>query len=277
MNLKRFSLFSILLTLPLTSCGANSDNVHVLKNGELNVLSELTYDNVYVEATYSYMKNMLQGQENFIFYLTSNTCSHCLEFKSKMLEYVKASHSLVVKMEVYLEDEKTPNPEFEQFYNNYKEQFFVNGEINTPQVYVANGENVATFVPSSRYSTATMFKTAMNDYVYTCNVSTFSTLKAYNDFKSKHLNDGFLTILIERSNQNLIKIYKNQIDQLIKNSKKDIALVEINDNNKNDFYSLFELQDLNYPFGNYQKNDITDRYTFNSNENEGINFLKKYI
>ncbi|MCQ2793593.1 MAG: hypothetical protein MJ221_04200 [Bacilli bacterium] len=274
----RFLINLSILPLCLSSCGANPNNPHITKNGNLTYLSEITEENAYFNGSFEYVSQMIDSEDYFIFYLTSSECSHCVEFKNKMLDYVKETKASVIKMDIikYNDDDTIGyTADFEKFYKTYGDYFFINGEVLTPQVYIAHGKNVATKVPSSRYSTSSMFKGAMNDYVYLDNVMTFSKASSYNEFIKN--NKEVMTILLKREYLGSNDIYKYAIKDLIHVSKTQVALVEIDEFNETEFCELFKLESITSPLGYYQNGEEKENYTFTTNINEGKAFLNKYL
>lgn len=270
----------IMLTLSVTSCGENNNNPIIHRNGDLLSLSEITYDNAFVNATAELLGNMLSANEPFLFYVTSSECSHCYDFQSVILDYVKSTKNIVLKLDVYEEDingDPVYTNDFQNIYDEYKDYFFVNGQLLTPSVFVTNGFNFATSIPSSRFANSGMFSRAMNDYVRYSNVYSISSLEGSNTFDSKHNNSESMTILIDRSNKELMTTYNLQIQEITDSSSFDIALVDINSSSKDDLLKKYELESLDRPMAIYKNGSKIDKYIFNSEIDSGKEFLKQYI
>lgn len=270
----------IMLTLSVTSCGENSNNPIIHRNGDLLSLSEITYDNAFVNATAELLGNMLSANEPFLFYVTSSECSHCYDFESVILDYVKSTKNYVLKLEVY-EDDTNGDPiyteEFKNIYDEYKNYFFVNGQLLTPSVFVTNGFNFATSIPSSRFANSGMFSRAMNDYIKYSNVYAISSIEGNDSFNIKHDDAESMTILIDRSNKELMTTYNLQIQEITDSSSFDIALVDINGSNKDELLKKYELDSLDRPIAIYKNGSNFDKYIFNSKIDSGKEFLKQYI
>ncbi len=256
-----------ILASTLTSCGQNKDNPHILKNGDLETMEEITDDNAFVNGTFSYLDTMLEANESFIFYLMQDECSACKEFKDKMLSFIQSSHSLVVRMNISTNEE-----DFLKLGNKYQEQFFYNNQIATPKVYVVRNKESVIAVPNSRYSTATMFKNAMNDYIYNTNVYTFSSFENYLKFADKE--DDLLTIVVDYTKKDTVELYKAMIEEKIKSSNKKVALIQI-DNEESEFISKFDIEDTNYPLG--IRKATNERFTFSIDEEKNESFLNSYL
>ncbi len=256
----------VLLASLLSSCGQNQNNPHILKNGDLEYIDEINDDNAFINGTYSYLEMMLEANESFIFYLMQDECIGCKDFKDKMLSFIQSTHSLVVRMNI------TNNDEFEEFTNKYHDQFFYKNVITTPQVYVVSNKESVIAVPSSRYSTATMFKGAMNDYIYNSNVYTFSTYQSYANFLEKE--DDLLTIIVDYTKKETIELYKSVIEQKIKATSKKVALIQILSEDS-EFLTKLEITDSTYPLG--IRKATNERVTFKVNDENCKQFLDTYL
>ena len=266
---KRQYLLSLIATLAstLTSCGQSKENPHILKNGDLEIVDEITDDNAFINGTFSYLDMMLEANESFIFYLMQDECIACKEFKDKMLSFVQSTHSLVVKMNI-----SNSEGDFLKLGNKYQEQFFYNNQVATPKVYVVRNKESVIAVPNSRYSTSTMFKNAMNDYIFNTNVYTFSSFENYSKFLDKE--DDLLTIVVDYTKKDTVELYKAMIEEKIKASNKKVALIQIDDE-ESEFISKFEIEDTTYPLG--IRKATNERFTFTIDEEKNESFLNSYL
>ena len=255
------SIFSFIRLLAISGCAKDS-NPRVLKNGDLLAIGELTYEHAFRDVSANDMEILLKSNETFVFYLTSSECHSCYEFQEKIMNYVSSNNALVYRMDLYEQKD-----EFNKFAEKYHDYFFYDNSIATPQVYIAKGEAVATKVPYSRYSTSTMFKNAMKDYINQSNVYSFKSSSAYNKYILD--KEEYMTIVIDRSNASVMNLYNSEISEIIKRSKKDVFLFEISEG---DNLGL----ELTSPVGFYHSKSEDIQYIFSDNQSENKTFLNKY-
>ena len=266
-------IFLLLTTITLTSCGQNNKNPHILRNGDLFNENDISIKNAFNEIKSEEVISLIKNEENSLLYIYQNECQSCNIFKPIILDYISSTHNLVNTMNV------TNNiDEISKLLNSdYGPVFFPHGssDIVTPRLFIV-GENIATMFPiSSRGENKLMFKNAMNDYVYDSNVYSFVKLDKYKEMINS--NENLLTILINRSNESLMRIYKSQIKSSIFDSNKDVALLDISKFNQDDIFSFFNIDSLDYPYGVFVNNKIKESHYFTPNSvNEGLNFLNNY-
>ena len=275
-----------ILPLLLTSCGEDSSNPHIYKNGDLLLNSEITFENSLRETTADEVISLMNQNENFCLYFYQTECSHCQDFKPKLVDYVKNTSTLFYSMNIAGEtiisegDERAYlSEEFAKLIqSDYGKLFFpVFSYISTPAIFIASGDGVPQKISNSRISTTLMFTNAMNEEAYTSSVYSFKNYDAYLKFKDSHLKEGFLSFLIDRSLASSTQTYINEIQSQILNSSKDIALVELNEVNKESFYNYFSIDSFAFPIGIYQKNEIRDEKVFYANAMENQEFLDLYL
>ena len=249
----------IMLALSLTSCaGKNSDKV-VAINGDLFSLNEITYENACYDVNFTEMNTLINSGEKFVFYLTSSQCSHFSEFQDKIANYIKKTNTMVYRMDIIDKSGETYSTEFEQLFEAYKEYFFINDQVLTPQVYIVEGKKVAEQVPASRYAQKWMFKRAMSEYVRTGKVYSFKDENAFNKFKEERTKKEYFTIYTDKSSE----LY-SRYSSVLKGAKKDVAV----------------LDSLLGP-GMYATHHLADgsieEYTFSENQAENDTFINKCL
>lgn len=260
-------LFSIalLIALSLSSCGENIEKVYINKNGELYSLDEVNDNNAYKIGSFEYIDNLIEKEESFIFYFMQNNCQSCEEFKDVMLSYVKETLSFVVKVNL-----SEQNDLAYKLHEKYSSTLLLE---DTPRVYLIESKENMTLIPQSMYSSSLLFNKAMNDRLTTSNVYTFSTLESYKSFFEKE--DDLLTIFLDSYDSSANKRYKEIIKDVIQNSDKKTALVELDSNNLEQFKKEYSLTDLSSPIG-YRKKD-NKWHTFSLNNKESSDFLATYL
>ncbi len=275
MQKKIYPLITTFFTLIMSSCSPNFNNTHILRNGELLVEDEINDDNAYKEGTFSYIDSLMKAKDSFILYLVQDECSACANFKDKMLDYVKESKNLVVRISANVKSNYgyDENEEFSKLIKNYKDIFFINNEFVTPSVYVVNKGESAIKVPNSRYSTSIMFKNAMNDYVYPNSIYAFTDVTKYNAFLNKE--DDLLTIAVDYTNSAATYLYQNYIYQYVDSVNKKIALIQINETNKNAFLEALNIEDITYPLGFQKKDNLS--YIFQADGANNKEFIDNYL
>ena len=213
----------ILISLSLTSCSGASPDKVVSINGDLLLLrdNEINYDNAFRDVNLKELNNLILSNEKFVFYLTSSECSHCLEFQDKIVDYIQKTRTMVCRMDIIDEDKKTYSDEFIEFFAVYKDYFFVNEKVLTPQVYVVEGKKVAQQVPSSRYAQKWMFKRAMKDYVETGHLYSFTNNDAYEKFRNERENKEYFTIYADKTCS-----YYIEYNSVLREAKRDVAIIE---------------------------------------------------
>ena len=258
MKTRRLFPTMIMLALSLTSCAGKNAEKIVAINGDLLSQSEITYENSCKDVTFSEMDTLIKSNEKFVFYLTSSICSHCEEFKDKITAYVKDTSTMVYRMDIIAPDHESYSPEFIALREAYKEYFFINDQVATPQIFIVEGEKVADQVPASRYAQKWMFKRAMKDYVRTTNIYSFSSMVTYQEFEKTRTDKEYITFNADK-NSDLYRTYY----PTIKKSKKDIAIVPIDEGVMIATY--------------HAKDGATNTYTFSYNHAENEAFLNQYL
>lgn len=270
-------LTMIMLTLSLSSCGGKIKPEKVVSiNGDLLLMDEINYENCCYDVSFAEFDSLIKSNEKFVFYLTSSLCSHCEEFKDKMINFVDKTDTLVYRMDIIAEDKKGYSPEFELFLENYKQYFFVNEEIYTPAVYIVEGEKVADYVPSTRYNYKWMFKNAMKDYVQTGKNYSFSGVEAYKKFADARWKNSYMSIVIDRQDEEKRNLYSKYLS-IIKASSLDVAIIDINSNNKEAFANYLNFIDIDSLTAFYSNASDKDVYVFSNNDEENKAFLNKYL
>ncbi len=259
MKTKRVFPALIMLALSLTSCSGNNADKVVAINGDLLSLSEITYDNAFYDVNFTEMDTLIKSNEKFVFYLTSSQCSHCLEFQDKIVSYIEKTHTMIYRMDIIDESKETYSTEFEQFFDAYKEFFFINEQVLTPQVYIVEGKKVADQVPASRYAQKWMFKRAMKDYVQTGKVYSFKQEEAYNKFKEEREGKEYFTFFTDKSNE----LYAHYTTTL-RGAKKDVAILD-------------SLLGPGMYAEHHLANGEIEKYTFSDNQVENDAFINKCL
>lgn len=266
-------IFLLLTVIALTSCGQNNKNPHILRNGDLFNENDISINNAFNEIKGEEVLSLIKNEENSLLYIYQDECQSCNIFKPIILDYISTTHNLVNTMNV------TNNiDEVSKLLNSdYGPVFFPHGssDIVTPRLFII-GENIATMFPiSSRGENKLMFKNAMNDYVFDSNVYSFINLNKYKEMVNN--NDKLLTVLIDRSNESLMRIYKSQIKSSIFDSNKDVALLDVSKFSRNDVLTYFNIESLEYPYSFYKLNNKKESHYFTPNSvNEGLSFLNNY-
>lgn len=270
-------LTMIMLTLSLSSC---TGKVHAEKvvsmNGDLLSLEEINYDNCCYDVSFSEMQALMKSNEKFVFYLTSSQCSHCKEFQDKMTNFVQKTSTLVYRMDIIDKSQQKYSEEFEQLRETYKDYFFINDEVYTPAVYIVEGEKVADYVPSTRYNYKWMFKNAMKDYVQTGKNYSFSSVEAYKKFADARWKNSYMSIVIDRQDEEKRNLYSKYLS-IIKASSLDVAIIDINSNNKEAFANYLNFIDIHSLTAFYSNASDKDVYKFSENDAENKEFLNKYL
>lgn len=271
MKMSKAILPLIMITLSLTGCSSKRSLLkRVAKNGDLISLNEINYENSMVDVSFEKIDKLINSEEKFVFYLMSKECHACVDFKDVITSYVQDTNTLVYRMDILGDDESyNLSPDFQAFYDKYDEYFFINHKIQTPQVYVVKGVNVAEQVPFSRYAQKWMFKKAMSEYVKAEKFTTFTSVDSYNKFIELNANKKYITLLVDENNVEAWDLYKKYVSDF-KSSNYEVACIYLNDTNKAAFTEMFGEQTF-YAKYTYKDNVI------DANKDNIEEFIKKYL
>lgn len=248
----------IMLALSLTSCAGKSVEKIVAINGDLLSQSEITYENACRDVSFLEMDTLIKSNEKFVFYLTSSLCSHCEEFKDKITSYVKDTSTMIYRMDIIASDHESYSPEFIALRDAYKDYFFINDQVATPQIFIVEGQKVADQIPASRYAQKWMFKRAMKDYVRTANIYSFSSMLTYQEFEKTRTDKEYVTFNVDKSSDLYQTYYPS-----IKTANKEVAIVPIDEGVMIATY--------------HAKDGSTITYSFSYNHAENEAFINQYL
>ncbi len=265
---RRTFLFLNLLPLLLSSCGQNTNNVHILRNGDVYKKEISSFDDALVETTYEEISSLIENEEGSLLLIHQNECHYCIEKQPYFIDLVKNTSSLIYSINI----DKSPN-EFEKLLGS--EIFDALAFQGTPSFYVL-GSNIAKRVPNLRIGGSLMLQNAMNDYVYYSNVYAFTSIEKYNEMLNDFLDEGLVTILMDRSNIELMRTYNTFIKEKIYNSNNKVALIDINRFDKEIIKNEFNIESLTLPIGIYSKNKTRITYEFSPTK-DNSEFLLNYL
>lgn len=228
--------FALLSSLPLiiSGCFGYSGSVNAIKNGDI-ASSDISSDNAYRYVDFKTLDNLIKSNSEFIFYLSSTTCTSCQEFEPIMVNYIQNTHQLVYKMNA-----DTQFEDFQQLYNTYADYF--NGLSYTPGIYIF-GDGAGSYqISNSRISNLNMFTTAMKEKVYESNVysiSNFSSLDSYLGMQ----NRSYL-LFYDRSNSEYANYYNSYLKESVNKFDKNIIIVELSQFSDKDLESVKSLLNI---------------------------------
>ena len=119
-----------------------------------------------------------------------------------------------------------------------------------------------------------MFKKAMKDYVETSKNYSFTSIDSYKKFTQER--DSYMTIVIERGDETKRDLYSKYLS-LIKASTKEIAIIDLNEKNKESFKEYLSFIDIDSLTAFYSYSSEKDVYEFSENDAENKEFLNKYL
>lgn len=260
--MKKRNILLSLLPIILSSCGQNINNTHILRNGNLYNENIDEFENAIIHTSFENISSIIENEEGALLLLYSNECEPCTRLKPILKKYISNSKSMLYAIEVQQENEEIKKI----MQSEYSSLIFQNGVLSTPSMYVI-GENLITKIPNSRMENEIMLNNAMNDYVYYSNVYSFTNENKYISMVNDNKQNGFMSILIDRNKKDAMATYKNLIKNKIYNSKRDVALLDINDFDDKFIKDNFNIDNLIYPLGIYYSKDNITTHQFSPKEN----------
>lgn len=234
MKHKRPLLFISICPLLISGCFSYVGNVVAFKNGDI-AFGEINSNNAYRYVDYEMLDNLITSNSEFIFYLSSTTCSSCQEFEPIMVDYIKNSTQLVYKMNADKQQE-----DFEKLYNNYSDYF--NGLSYTPGIYIF-GDGVGGYqISNSRISNLNMFTTAMKEKLYESNVYSVSKYSVLDSYLSNH--EKSYVLFYDRSNKQYSEYYNSMLKEEVNQFKKELLVVELSLLTDEDLENVKNLLDI---------------------------------
>ena len=264
-----FSIMSI--SLLLAGCSKKIDPSKIVaRNGDLYALSDLTYENSLVDVSFEKMDYLINSNEKFVFYLYSHECSHCMDFKDVIFDYVKDTSTLVYRMDA-IKDDGTFSDDFQALFDKYDPYFFIDHKVSFPQVYVVEGAKVAEQVPASRYAQKFMFKKAMSEYVTTSGLYHMNNFDGYSKFADERAKQKFATIIVN-DREEYDNYYKD-----IKTSKIEVVSLFPNESNVDVIKQRFNIENLDCAYGIYSNKGELTIERLDSNQSSYSSFISKYL
>ncbi|HBF67784.1 MAG TPA: hypothetical protein DDW20_00470 [Firmicutes bacterium] len=265
---KKKILLINLLPLLISSCGQNTNNVHILRNGDIYKKDITSFDDVLVETTYEEISSLIENEEGSLLLIHQNECHYCIEKQPYFVDLVKNTSSLIYSINI--------DKSLDEFDKLMKSEIFdALAFQGTPSFYVL-GSNIAKRIPNSRIGGSIMLQNAMNDYVYYSNIYAFTNIEKYHEMLNDSLSEGLVTILMDRSNIELMRTYKTFIKEKIYNTNKAVALIDINKFDKETIKKEFNIDSLTLPTGIYSKNKTRITYEFSPTK-DNSEFLSNYL
>ena len=207
MKAKYLSFISV-FPLLLTSCGFRGA-VKVYRN-------EITYENAFEQCDYNKVDSLIKANETFMFYLKSEECYSCLEFKDKIVQYVRETNQ-----HIYIFDEVIQHDDLVLLGKNYGDFFFPMNIIETPQLYVFSIEKGCQKVSNTKYATKTMFFNAMKETVSETNVYKVRSLDTLDRFIN--LDEEIDVFPYSRLASDSVTYFNDNVRDIFeKNSRKSI-------------------------------------------------------
>lgn len=219
---------------------------------------------------------IMNSNEDFILYIASDGCSHCLEAKPHVLNYVYNS-----KAQVYLFDTSLYTEPYEEYTKVYSNTLgSIPTSFSTPTVMFYSGRTIVNYVVgATKLQNNTAANNLFNAPTRISNVTLIRDYEKYNQYVST-INDQVI-FFFDRNNNVAKDIYLNSIKTKINYSDRKVIMFDItslDDEEKIDLFTKYQLSNTN-PYLFYKNNnEINEAITYNT-ENDAtalISFLNKY-
>ena len=197
-----------MLATLLTGC-SKTDN-KILSLSKINSFYHQNVDEEFLNGTNETIRNLIDTNIGFILYVHEEDCSSCKSFSPIISEFSKKNENLIVEVS---------SANINQFYNEFKNDFFVDSEFTLPYVSIIKGDE-CIHVDNDKFMKT---KNAFTNYIHSkCKTKeVFFTNKNIESFKN---TAQFTHILMKNTDKTSVNLYLTKILPLIEKTKNNIII-----------------------------------------------------
>ncbi len=183
-------LLLVPILLSTTSCTKSRNAIQVVENYDLKLDASDSFSDYVITVNAKELRTMLDDGMSFILFFGSRYCSHCDDVEDYLMQYLPDNFHTIYYYDLGSEVDITYS-DYLTYLNTYDSTYFPGlSDVYTPRMLIVSDGQVIDEVNSSKLTGEySVFKSAMNSFIYGMNVYTLTKLDAFNLYR-EDFNDS---------------------------------------------------------------------------------------
>ncbi len=184
----------VLLLVPIlfsaTSCTKSENAIQVVENYDLMLEASDSFSDYVITVNAKELRALLDDGMSFILFFGSRYCGHCEDVEIYLMDYLPENIHTIYYYDLGSEVDIT-YADYLTYLNSYDSEYFPGlGDVYTPRMLIVSEGQVIDSIASSKLTGEySVFKSAMNSFIYGMNVYTLTKLDAFNLYR-EDFNDS---------------------------------------------------------------------------------------
>lgn len=253
--MKKILLIAIplLLTPTLTACQDKEHSVPYIE----------AYEDQYEELDFNHLCQLVDYKVPFTLELYSPYCSHCIDLKEILDQYVAKTHQFIYRFDTSKYDEVEEKYEYQKLQEKYPTIFT---STYVPEIYYFKNGEITYSVNSNKFSSYAGLSKIMKNHYISSKISKIATYDGWNKYQENH--DSYFVYEMDYDETSLVNLTNAILSNEVVNAKKDILII-----NKNDFCDNF-LEKINEAYG---LENTSSLYAFAINNKKVVSYDEYHI